>query len=577
MNKKSFWKRGAVLALCPLALASCFNDVDLSNIDMEMALPASLALPAGKARLELKDLLERIDTDSLIAVDGDGGLEVALTDSMTYEMTPIALSEKVDDFDVTYAFSEYISEHGIPGDVDLSLPAGQTISEFVTYDFFDMQMNEDEREMIREAQVSELRFSVQVSHTLADLPVGDLQVKIEFDPDKVRYTDGRTGMVADSITPQPGVPGQFVFRNLDITPFEGGDDRTGGLPLKMTLTIYTGDGLTISTSDKLTTSFSLETLDWTVAYGTFSAVKMEQHIGTITDFDLSFLDGFKLYDPQVNFGVRTNAGIPVLFDIAYVKAYREDEAGNPVAGSEVFASFGGSQSTTLDIDNVAEMPGLWGGENWFRFDRESAQTNALFATDPLPNALEFAYSARADERADGSLSFLTPDAAVHVVREAVVPLWFDESAEGSEIVIRDTIAGLELDSLMPDGIVLEQALLALTLENGLPVGFELALDAFLDADGQAVDVPLDNRYELPMPDVDDEGRVPQDAAAEPVQWNIDVDQAAYDALRRVNSIVYSIHLRQEPGKRVRFETDNYFGMQVGVYVKGEVNSSIMEQ
>ena len=135
-----------MLALCPLALASCFNDVDLSNIDMEMALPASLALPAGKARLELKDLLERIDTDSLIAVDGDGGLEVALTDSMTYEMTPIALSEKVDDFDVTYAFSEYISEHGVPGDVDLPLPAGQTISEFITYDFFDMQMNEDERE-----------------------------------------------------------------------------------------------------------------------------------------------------------------------------------------------------------------------------------------------------------------------------------------------------------------------------------------------------------------------------------------------------------------------------------------------
>ena len=84
---------------------------------------------------------------------------------------------------------------------NLPLSAGQTISEFITYDFFDMQMNEDEREMIREAQVSELRFSVQVSHTLADLPVGDLQVKIEFDPDKVRYTDGRTGMVADSITP----------------------------------------------------------------------------------------------------------------------------------------------------------------------------------------------------------------------------------------------------------------------------------------------------------------------------------------------------------------------------------------
>ena len=60
-----------------------------------------------------------------------------------------------------------------------------------------------------------------------------------------------------------------------------------------------------------------------MAYGTFSAVKMEQHIGTITDFDLSFLDGFRLYDPQVNVGVRTNAGIPVLLDIAYVKAYRE--------------------------------------------------------------------------------------------------------------------------------------------------------------------------------------------------------------------------------------------------------------
>ncbi len=561
-----------MLALCPLALASCFNDVDLSNIDMEMALPASLALPAGKARLELKDLLERIDTDSLIAVDGDGGLEVALTDSMTYEMTPIALSEKVDDFDVTYAFSEYISEHGMPGDVDLLLPAGQTISEFVTYDFYDMGLNEDEREMIREARVSELRFSVQVSHTLADLPPSDLQIKVEFDSAKVCYTDGRTGVVADSIT---GVSGELVFRNLYLTPFEGEDDRTGGLPLKMTVTIRTGDGLTVNTSDQLTSYFSPEDIDWTVAYGTFSAVKMEQRIGTMTDFDLSFLDGFKLHDPQLNFGVRTNAGVPVLFDIAYVKAYREDEAGNPVAGSEVFASFGGSQSTTLDIDNVAEMPGLWGGENWFRFDRESAQTNALFATDPLPNALEFAYSARAGERADGSQSFLTPDAAVHVVREAVVPLWFDESAEGSEIVIRDTITGLELDSLMPEGIVLEQALLALNIENGLPVGFELALDAFLDADGRTVDVPMERSYKLDMPDVDTDGRIPQGAAAQPVPWEINVDQQAYDALRQVNSIVYSIHLRQEAGKRVRFEQSNYFGLQVGVYVKGEVNSSIM--
>ena len=85
----------------------------------------------------------------------------------------------------------------------------------------------------------------------------------------------------------------------------------------------------------------------------------------------------------------------------------------------------------------------------FGFDRESAQTNLLFATDPLPNALELSYSARADERADGECPFLTPDAAVQVVREAVVPLWFDASAEGSEIVIRDTVAGLELTPSCP--------------------------------------------------------------------------------------------------------------------------------
>lgn len=577
MKKKNFWKRGAVLALCPLALVSCFNEVDLSNIDTEMALPASLALPAGKARLELKDLLAQVDADSLIATDETGGLEVALADSMVYEMTPISLSEEIPDFDVTYRFAEYIGEYGLPGNMELPLPAGQVISEFVTYDFFDMQMNEDEREMIREAYVDELRFSVRVHHTLDDLAEGNLQVKVEFDSDKVRYTDGRTGMVADSIAPQQDGVGQFVFRNLDITPFEGEDDRTGGLPLKMTLTINTGDGLTISTSDELTTSFSLDALDWSVAYGTFSAVEVEPRTGSMDGFDISFLDGFRLYDPQLNVGVRTNAGVPVLLDIAYVKTFKEDEAGNPVPGSEAYASFGGSQSTTLEIANVAVTPGQWGGYNWFGFDRETAQTNLLFGTDPLPNALELSYSARVTGRADGEWSFITPDAAVQLTYEAVVPLWFDASAEGSEIVIRDTVAGLELDSLMPEGIVLEQALLALTLENGLPVGFELVLDTFLDADGQAVDVPMDNRYELPMPDVDDEGRVPQDAAAEPVQWNIDVDQAAYDALRRVNSIVYSIHLRQEPGKRVRFETDNYFGMQVGVYVKGEVNSSIMEQ
>ena len=289
-----------MLALCPLALVSCFNEVDLSNIDTEMALPASLALPAGKARLELKDLLAQVDADSLIATDETGGLEVALADSMVYEMTPIALSEEIPDFDVTYSFAEYIGEYGLPGNMELLLPAGQVISEFVTYDFFDMQMNEDEREMIREAYVNELRFSVRVHHTLDGLADGNLQVKVEFDSDKVRYTDGRTGMVADSIAPQQDGVGQFVFRNLDITPFEGEDDRTGGLPLKMTLTINTGDGLTISTSDELTASFSLDALDWSVAYGTFSAVEVEPRTGSMDGFDISFQSTISFVSNSVN-------------------------------------------------------------------------------------------------------------------------------------------------------------------------------------------------------------------------------------------------------------------------------------
>ncbi len=97
----------------------------------------------------------------------------------------------------------------------------------------------------------------------------------------------------------------------------------------------------------------------------------------------------------------------------------------------------------------------------------------------------------------------------------------------------------------------------------------------MDEDDRQVTVTVDREYNLSTPEVDAEGFIVANGAKTD---NIEILLTGenYEQLRKVDKIVYSVELAQKEGQRMHFTTDNYFGLKVGMYIKGEVTTDALD-
>ncbi|GHT18695.1 hypothetical protein FACS189429_5560 [Bacteroidia bacterium] len=294
----------------------------------------------------------------------------------------------------------------------------------------------------------------------------------------------------------------------------------------------------------------------------------------IFDFDIERDQYVAFLNPQVQIKVRSNAGVPLHFDIDYLRAYRVDDA----TFDTIYAEFLPNNSRSYEFTaNRPEAPGRE-VQTTHIFDKDNGKTNLLFAQEQMPNRIEYKYSIRVSDRnSDGTVVplFITPDARINVYAEAKVPFWI---GAGSQYVYKDTIDNVgdtivsQLQKLEEEGLAINSVDLLLKLVNHLPVHSRINMK-FLDSSGNEVDLgEILRNIDVPMPTVDAQGSV---TAASEHTIKISVPKARIDKLKTVKIIAFDLLFDGgEQTNKMYAHPDDFFRVNIGLAVNGTYTTNL---
>ncbi len=470
MKAQKLFKQGIITSLCGVMLVSCFNDVDLKNINNNILLPETLVFPVGSTKMTLKELLEKMDIDDMIDInDTDNEVYVTIKDEVTYNMRPLEFgADEFEPLDFIYDFRDETGE--LPG-------ASWTFSEPLVKNFL-VEINGD-NDFDRIDSVRIANFVAQLTVTEvpgSDIDISKLKITTEFDKDNAvilnpDYSHSQE-IFRDVFTPGSSERFHTIQRNniLFIPSIEQSPGQADRVVLPVTIIIEdkNGTGITVTANSAIGLRYDITNLDWEVAYGDFPPSILGEGIER-HDFDISELDGMKFYNPQILLTISSNIGSRFIFDVDYIKSYFEYSYEVIDENSVRYALFDNDErSMKFPIDNRSLVPGQWGEVTLYQFDRNNGNTHLLFSYEKTPNVLEYAYSVQTATKSPSEPDrFITPEPVLAVSAEARIPLYF---SEGSNVNITDTISELDLNSNLPEEIKLEKALLTLITENALPPG-----------------------------------------------------------------------------------------------------------
>jgi hypothetical protein len=565
MNKKSLLKCFIVSVAVAIGIVAC-NEVDLGNLSNDIQLDEKLVVPLGYTEATFLEFVE--DSAGIeIYIEGD---EVfwSVRDTAIYKMKQLQ----------PQPFNLYSD----PLPTTVFLPS-ETQLVWTFEDYFDFVSNENGEERIDSAYINSLAGSISLNITDAAAQFSSLTAVLEFDPTKITHFDGTPVTETLNFTSfnelQPvSLTNVKVF---GLTQQEG----EIGIPvsIKTYLTASTA-GTTIAAGSILSLqATNFQPLDYSIAYGLFKPTENLLNINEDFDFNINDLEGLlKFHDPRVHITVKSNVGSDMIFDLDYLKAYKNGST----SGDTARAEFEGSYAYSFLARGTA-TPHQW-RETTETFDRDHGATYRLFASEngEMPDKLSYRYSIGLQQPRDdnGNLKpmFITPDAELQVYGRADIPMWLDE---GSYYTYKDTLEDVGeniedyLDDLDENGFTLTALLIRLKLLNGLPVHAKCRIE-FLDALGNEIskqELGIQDSYEIEMPQVTADGTV-----ISPSEQIIVIgkkDKMNIDLIKSVKSIAFDIKLDGEKENiqyKMHGRPDSSFRIDVGLYVDGTYKSTSKE-
>lgn len=558
MKRKIFARKCFTAFFSCVFFVSCYNGVELSDISDNILLPEELTLPIGKTQFTVPDILDRLNLEDISIEMTGNEINIVLSDSETFTYRALNLADEVPELNI----SSHIN----------SLPPGTVIGGGNMDEIplrFVLDINNDMvKERIDSAHIS--LFEVEMTVTATNIDLSKIEIDTEFESSNVYMLDGST--TKRTITPVNGAASQLTYNNLVIIP--AGTDRKG-IPMDVTIRVKQGETITIQSGTTLGISYKIKALDYSVIYGKIPPAVLDTHNNT-HNFDISDFDGFYFANPQITIDVESNVGIYFLFNIDYIRAYKDTDPVN----TTVYADFDGQQSTTWRMVNRSMEPFTWFEEHIGTYDKDN-NTDALFS-EHTPNVLEYGYSVSAAEslEPEDKPFFITKDAELTVYARADVPLYFKEN---SHMSYNDTISGLDLGETFPEKIELDTCILELKVLNGLPVRAILKMKELLDENGN----PLRDRsgniitlskdeYIIKAPAVHTTGTPDKigtviDPLLTVVEIPLNLDD--YHNLLKTNKIVYEVLVdRDSSDERIHFTPNDMFSIELGLYLKAKITT-----
>lgn len=539
--------KGLFIILTGVGLFStCTNDVGLNDISNKMLVDQSLVLPIGKARISVEDILEQIADSTLYTEGREIYYQLSHKDSFYYHNTELFLN---------YTLTENIN---LP---PKTVPEGSIST--VYNNFWDFELNSDtDFERVDSAIINSMSFRCKLSvNNVPGATPENTKITISFGG-KVKNNDG-TDFSYTFIPNAFGVGKEINLNNIHLS-FVDGNTVISGLPVSIGVEIQTAS---IVTSGSVTIELNMNNIDYKIAYGRYEPdITLAAKLMTVeSDLSTEFKNGvLKFANPMINVTAISNVGTKIIFSIDYIRAYPKGEPNNYVE-----ADFNGSPSIEVAIPKPASV-GSFSETTFQEFNKDFGKTDLLFQDDQghLPDIFEYQFNAKSEYAGTAaSPDYLTPDAIIQVLANSTLPFYLKE---GSWYEINDTIYDVskEINDLF-DKFEFEQAALNLLVENALPIQGECLL-TFLDEQNNPITTDIIPNYEINPAKVFAKGHADEGKVETPNSQliTISLNKSQTETLKTTDKIKVTFKINAGDDKTpIHFTTDNYFDVNLGIYLK----------
>ena len=558
MRKKSIFKFLLTCWITTTVFSSC-NDIDLSNISNDVAINESLIVPAGEATITVDDLLKKAGSQNYISAN-DGTNEIYFTSEkdIDYSFRKIDLLQFSRNKVVTVKpWSIYSGS--------VPIPAGTTITDHMN-DSVSLGINNFSAkpgERIEKTEINSATIGLNLDLTpdiKSSIKYNNVQIRIEFPNGTMTNQDGSP--VDIFVTPSPyGTVKPIVLNNF-IMKTPGG---ATGVPVKVTVTATTSFPATASNTSAFNCTVSFNQISFKTVWGHFlpdasskDSVRIPLDLPTsLSDFNLKFAN------PIANITVKSSVGAKLLFNVDYVKAFDK----NNVEITKAHFTSPDGDSHTFKIPKPKSTTQT--GDTIITLDKDNGSTNLLFATDKIPDVLEYRFSSGV-ERDLNSLDFILPDSKIQAHVSVKVPMLLNA---GSSISLKDTIEniGKNLKSSMKD-VNVDSAIIVLDVTNHFPLAATLELVNTVDSLGKPILTDFVKKYSIDAPTLNEsDGSV---KTPKVTQLQIKLKPGQYDQIRSMKDLYFNITLGDSNSAAMHLVKTDYIKIKMGAYAKGTITSTL---
>ncbi|MDR2084223.1 MAG: hypothetical protein LBP67_04435 [Bacteroidales bacterium] len=531
-------------------VTSCYNDVELNNIEKEILIDHALVTPVGTINVSSEKFLTRMDSAEFIYTNGDGEMGMEINDSFEIEFRNVNLLSYATPANFANSFTSS----------DITIPAGGNHEFAISQEFmWNFGVNSNvANERIDVAELGLLTINSVLSLNNININPSDVTVKLSFGNRIVNTSTGQAYVPtyngsAESVN---FVPVTIDFSSNNPTP-------SSSIPVQVTLVVNnsSSSNLVVTNSANFNLAVDIQAIEYEILYGYF---KPSNNATKTKEYDITFIDDLvegtiRIVNPNILLNVGNSVGESLTFDVSNINF---SNTSDPSIKAKLFFN-GGSDSYNFNLAKPATI-----GETVYTeesFTTENTNFNNVLENKIFPGKFEITTKVSAAE--SNPIDYLHKNSKITVNIKTILPFEFNEN---TSYIVLDTLDNINIEigenlQLNDDSpLYIDTALIVINVSNGLPLNIKLT-PVFYDSLSNQLNFNTDEYYNVNPPTINSQGfAVPP---IEEQQIIIKIKHEHINLLETLDHIVYYMYVDTKEANSANIQESDMIEIRAGVYIR----------
>ncbi|MCK4852607.1 MAG: hypothetical protein KAT31_00060 [Bacteroidales bacterium] len=548
MYIRSWLVAGSILLLA--LLSSCIKEeFDANSLDNSLQFSPGVAVPIGYARYQLEELLDSTNATQ-ISPEEDGFMNLVYSERLESGMASDLI--KVGDFWRTTSIENNL---GIPIDLSaITNPVSFTDTAWIPVTIG----------IASDARIDSVILK-SMDLTIASSTLIDVNGSVYAESQDITDNLGNIFSISSSFN-NPSSVYQLIDYTLRLTDTPG--DRSE-IEVVYTVTLYPSTGIIQPNSTVLNITIGLSAVEYSVIYGYFGQFNLDLPILFIPMdlYNPIYQGSFHFEEAELRLIFRNSFGVPVQMTLNEFQITGKNGQITTIIGGNLPAP---GVPTILGYPRIGEE----GETKVDSFILTADNSNLFTALETSPSELRLDADGLVNP-SDTAYNFVVDSSQYEVLLELLLPM----NGYADNLTVMDTLDFIFSDFYNKPPEEITRLIFRLNFTNGFPLNMKVQA-YFYDEN----DVLLDSLFHDPgdpasfiaaATDSDNDGKV-EPIEHEPVEVELtrqQIDNISSSSYMIVYCTLTTPGADQTPPENVRFYTDYFFEVFIGVIAELDVNST----